>query len=100
MAPIAHPMLQPRVDLGPEDLEALAVTGFGPTCTPTLIKTGWKQFVTANIGVAMSANNYRILSANIFLHKSATECTAVSAARFWPNVERRLSWIRSRSPTT
>ena len=94
MAPIAHPMLQPRVDLGPEDLEALAVTGFGPTCTPTLIKTGWKQFVTANIGVAMSANNNRILSANIFLlgklHKSATECTAVSAARFWPNVDPKI----------
>lgn len=94
MAPIAHPKLQPKLDLSPDDLEALAVNGFGPSCTPTLIRTGWKQLATGNIGVALAADNKRVLSANLFLlgklHKQETEYLAVSAAKFWPKVDQKI----------
>jgi len=94
MAPINHPQLQPKLDLSPLDLEKLSVNGLGTSCTPTLIKTGWKQLITANIGVALGADNSRILSANLFLlgklHKHPTDYTAVSAAKYWPNVDPKI----------
>ena len=67
MAPVTHPGLQPKLDLSSDDLEALSVNGFGPTCTPTLTKTGWKKLATGNIGIALASDNKRILSANLFL---------------------------------
>lgn len=94
MAPIAHPKLQPKCDLSPDDMEALAVKGFGPSCIPTLLKTGWKQLVTATLGVSFAANNTRILATNLFLlgklHKNPTECTTVAATKFWPSVDPRI----------
>jgi len=94
MAPVTHPGLQPKLDLSPDDLEALSVNGFGPTCTPTLMKTGWKKLATGNIGIALASDNKRILAANLFLlgrlHKLETDCLSVSAAKFWPGIDPKI----------
>ena len=92
--PITHPKFVPKLDLSPDDLESLTVTGLGTSCTPALLKTRWKQLATANIGVRFGSDNSRILTTNLFLlgklHKSSTECTTVSAAMFWPGVNQNI----------
>lgn len=92
--PITNPKFVPKLDLSPDDLESLTVTGLGTSCTPALLKTGWKKLATANIGVGFASDNSRILTTNLFLlgklHKSSTECTTVSAAKFWPGVNQNI----------
>lgn len=95
---VSHPRFEPRVDLTPENLESIAVNGLGSSCTPALIKTGWKKLATGNIGIALAADNARVLAANLYLlgrlHKAEHEFTAAPAAKIWPsldpNIELRL----------
>jgi len=91
---ISHAKLTPKLDLGPEDLETLAVDGLGSACTPALEATGWKKLVTGIVGVTMGSDNARILSINFYLlgrlNESPNACTTVLAKKFWPGVKPSL----------
>ena len=91
---ISHPLLQPKTDLSPNDMELIAVNGLGSSCIPGLLRTGWKNLATGNIGLNMAADNTRVLAANLYLlgrlHKTDQECTSAPISKFWPNITSKI----------
>ena len=78
----------PLVDLGPDDLNQLAVPGFGRPSQATLKRHGWNGGCAGTVGLALAADNWRVLSANFYLlgplHESPTAYTALKAQKIWP----------------
>lgn len=80
---------EPLVDLGPDDLSELSVPGFGQPSQPTLRRHGWNGGCAGIVGLALAADNLRVLSANFYLlgslHDTPTAYTALKTQKIWPS---------------
>ena len=91
---ISGSKFEPLVDLGPDDLATLAVPGFGQPSQSALRRHGWNGGCAGIVGLALAADNLRVLSANFFLlgplHETPTAYTALKAQKIWPTAP--ISW--------
>ena len=87
---ISSNKFEPQTDLGPDDLDSLTVRGFGKVSESTLRNFGWNGGCAGTIGVALGADNQRILSTDLFLlgplHNDPSTCSSFKATKFWPTV--------------
>lgn len=84
--------LTPKVDLTPDELESFSVNSFGATNSPLLRSLGWSGTTAGGIiGLALAADNARVLSANFFLlgrvHAAAEGFASQPATKFWPKAK-------------
>lgn len=87
---ITSQRFDPKVDLGPDDLESLCVQGLGKASESTLRQFGWTGGCAGTIGFHLAADNARILSTQFnllgALHEDDQGFSAFKASKYWPKV--------------